>query len=92
MTFSPDSANPPKTVLAATPARQGRLGRHMFWVLVIGTLLAAIGLALAWMWKAPALSADDAKLANTHAASAPAFSAPEPDPVTAQQPAAPASR
>ena len=42
--------------LAATPARQGRFGKHMFWVLVFGTLLAAIGLFAAWTWKAPALS------------------------------------
>ena len=37
-----------RPILAATPARQGRYGRHMFWVLAAGTLLAAIGLFLAW--------------------------------------------
>jgi hypothetical protein len=50
-------------VLAATPARQGRLGRDMFWVLVISTILAAIGLGLAWLWKAPAMSVEDARRA-----------------------------
>jgi hypothetical protein len=72
-------------VLAATPARQGRYGRHMFWVLVIGTVLAAIGLALAWSWHAPSLARDDAKLADTHAAAAPAFSSPDPVPATVQR-------
>jgi hypothetical protein len=72
-------------VLAATPARQGRIGRHMFWVLVIGTALAAIGLFLAWTWKAPSLTRDDAEIAIAHALSATAFSAPEPAPATAQQ-------
>ena len=43
-------------VVAATPARQGRYGRRVFWVLVISTALAAIGLLLAWSWKAPSLS------------------------------------
>ncbi len=79
----PDDGGHP--VLAATPARQGRLGRHMFWVLVIGTALAAIGLFLAWTWKAPSLTRDDAKIANAHAQSAAAFSAPEPAPATVQQ-------
>jgi hypothetical protein len=75
-TSRPDEKGRP--VLAATPARQGRYGRHMFWVLVIGTLLAAIGLALAWTWKAPSLARDDAKIAAGRAQSAPAFNAPAP--------------
>jgi hypothetical protein len=76
-----ESSRPEETtgpVLAATPARQGRYGRHMFWVLVIGTALAAIGLFLAWTWKAPALARDDAKLAATHAQAGPTFSTPAP--------------
>jgi hypothetical protein len=83
-----DSSRPDDTthpVLAATPARQGRYGRHMFWVLVIGTLLAAIGLFLAWTWKAPSLARDDAKIAHSHAQSAPTFSAPAPAPATVQR-------
>jgi hypothetical protein len=79
----PDDTGHP--VLAATPARQGRYGRHMFWVLVFGTALAAIGLFLAWTWKAPSLARDDAKIANTHAQSATAFSAPDPAPATVQR-------
>jgi hypothetical protein len=70
-----ESSRPGETdhpVLAATPARQGRYGRHVFVVLVVSTILAAIGLGLAWMWKAPAMSAEDAKLhGNTEQAAKP---------------------
>ncbi len=72
--------------MAATPARQGRFGKHMFWVLVFGTLLAAIGLFLAWTWKAPALSRASDQQANTHAAAGPAYDAPNPAPATQQKP------
>ena len=85
MAESSNSVDPPRPVLPATPARQGRMGRPVFWVLVISTLLAAIGLFIAWTWKAPALSSDDAKLANDHPKASAAFSAPEPAPATVQQ-------
>jgi ABC-type uncharacterized transport system involved in gliding motility auxiliary subunit len=87
MAESSTPTDPPRPVVAATPARQGLRGTHLFWVLVIGTALAAIGLFLAWTWKAPSLAAADAKLASTHAQSAPAFTAPEPAPI-ASPPAA----
>jgi len=49
MTYSSqDSERPP--VVNATRARQGRWGQHVFWVLVFGTLLAALGLFAAWTW------------------------------------------
>ena len=35
-------------VLNATRARQGRYGRHIFWVLIISTVLAAAALFGAW--------------------------------------------
>ena len=35
-------------VLNATRARQGRPGRHIFWLLVISTVLAAAALFGAW--------------------------------------------
>jgi hypothetical protein len=34
--------------LKATPARQGRWGKHIFWVLVISIVLAAIALFGSW--------------------------------------------
>ena len=47
MTFVPsDHEHAPK--VAATPARQGRWGRHVFWVLVASTILAAVALFGAW--------------------------------------------
>ena len=38
----------PGPVLNATRARQGRYGKHVFWVLIISTVLAAIALFGAW--------------------------------------------
>jgi uncharacterized membrane protein YhaH (DUF805 family) len=35
-------------VLEATEARQGRWGRHAFWMLVASTTLAVIALFVAW--------------------------------------------
>jgi hypothetical protein len=84
-TSRPDTPDGHPT-LAATSARQGRFGKHMFWVLVVGTLLAAIGLFLAWTWKAPALARTDNQLANTRAAAAPGYDAPNPAPATQQRP------
>lgn len=51
-TSRPQDASDHHPVVPATPARQGRLGRPVFWVLVISTLLAAIALAIAWGWQA----------------------------------------
>lgn len=42
--------------LNATRARQGRWGRHVFWVLVVSTVLAALALFGAWTWRAPDLA------------------------------------
>ena len=49
MTFSPRETERP--AVNATRARQGRWGRQVFWVLVFGTLLAALGMFAAWTWK-----------------------------------------
>jgi len=66
------------TVLNATRARQGRIGRHMVWVLIFGTLLALIGLFLAWTWKAPSLASANSDNGRASAAGAKTFNAPEP--------------
>ena len=63
-------------VLNETRARQGRFGRHMFWVLVISTVLAAMGLVAAWAWRAPEFAT--ANSGNGPAKSGPVFNAPEP--------------
>lgn len=41
----------------ATRARQGRWGRHVFWILVISTVLAALALFGAWSFRARDLAA-----------------------------------
>jgi len=38
----------PHPIVNATRARQGRWGKHVFWVLVISTVLAAAALFGAW--------------------------------------------
>jgi hypothetical protein len=63
-------------VLNETRARQGRVGTGLIWVLVFGTLLAAIGLLVAWAWKAPNLSSANSD--NGHVSGPAAFKAPEP--------------
>ena len=50
MTYSHDREEGHPTV-NATRARQGRWGKHIFWVLVFGTLLAALGMFAAWTWR-----------------------------------------
>lgn len=49
MSFSPRETESP--AVNATRARQGRWGRPVFWVLVFGTFLAALGMFAAWTWK-----------------------------------------
>jgi hypothetical protein len=48
-----------RPTLGATRARQGRFGRHVVWVLLFGTLLAALGLFAAWTWRAGDLASTE---------------------------------
>jgi hypothetical protein len=50
MTFSSRESEHSAT-LNATRARQGRWGRPVFWVLVFGTVLAAVAMFAAWTWR-----------------------------------------
>jgi hypothetical protein len=77
-TSRPQDAADHHPVVAATPARQGRLGRPIFWVLVVSTLLAAIALAVAWGWKAPGLAQPGSQSQVTAPATARTFDAPAP--------------
>lgn len=43
----------PARVVSATRARQGRMGRHVLWVLLVSTALAALALFGAWTLHAP---------------------------------------
>lgn len=64
-----------ETHIDATEARQGRWGRHAFWMLVASTALAVAALFGSWMFRAGDLAAADAKSAPT-AAEARAAGAP----------------
>jgi len=79
-----------RPILNATRARSGRMGVHVFWVLVFSTLLAILAMFAAWTWTTGDLAAVKPRL-NQQAADAPAFHAPQPaavvnQPATAQPP------
>jgi len=82
MTFSRDSNRP---TLNVTRARQGRWGRHVFWVLVFGTLLAALGMFAAWTWRAPDLAATEPTQLEAQQ-KAQTFDVPAPPPPNPQNP------
>ena len=76
---APETTDHP--VLAATPARQGRWGRHVFWVLLVSTILAALALFTAWMFRAADLASTEPKSDGAVAAQH-SFDAPAPADVT----------
>lgn len=65
--------------VSATRVRQGRFGRHMFWVLLVSTALAALALFGAWTWRSDDL-ASTAPNNATQAEDAAPFSQAEPTP------------
>ena len=69
--------------LGATQARQGRMGRSIFWVLVFGVVLTVLGFAATWAWKAgdfTAVSPND----QARPAQAQQCNAPRPDAASRQ--------
>ena len=82
MTFQRDTDRPN---LNATRARQGRWGRQVFWVLVFGTLLAALGMFAAWTWRAPDLASTEPTQFEAQQ-KAQTFDLPEPPPPNPQNP------
>lgn len=68
---------PTRTVLNATRARQGRLGRPVLWVLLFSTALAALALFGAWSARAPQLTASEPS-PQSQAQSARRFDTPAP--------------
>lgn len=78
-----DSPQPSRPVLSATRARGGRFGRHMIWVLVLGTVLAALGLFAAWTWKSGDLASVERNNAKQSALSQ-TFNTPAQPPVHSQ--------
>jgi hypothetical protein len=78
--------NPDRLILSATRARQGRYGRHVLWVLLASTALAALALFGAWTWHAPDLASTEPHNA-TQPADAQAFNMGEP--AAQQKPSSP---
>jgi hypothetical protein len=83
MTYSPHDTHSP--ILSATRARQGRWGQHVFWVLVFGTLLAALGLFAAWTWRADELASTQPTQFEAQA-QAKGFDTPQPPPPNPNSP------
>lgn len=80
MAYSQDRSTE-HTTMGATRARQGRMGRSIFWVLVFGVALTVLGFAATWAWKAGDFAGPNTT-ANTPAART--FDAPRPDAATRQ--------
>lgn len=72
-----------RPTMGATRARQGRFGRHVFWVLLISTALAALALFGAWAWKAGDLASTEPNNARERV-DAQSFDAPEPAAIVPQ--------
>lgn len=76
------SQETPRPALNVTRARQGRWGRHVFWVLVFSTLLAALGMFAAWTWRAethPGEPGTGSERVSGQMSNAPSPKAPTPD-------------
>ncbi|HEY9219730.1 MAG TPA: hypothetical protein VIO94_16905 [Phenylobacterium sp.] len=63
--------------VGATRARQGRWGFHVFLVLVIGLVLAALALFGSWFWKSGDLASTEPNNGREQV-DAKSFNAPEP--------------
>ena len=66
-----------RPTLTATRARQGRPGKHVMWVLVVGLALTILGFFAAYAWKSDALASTEPNNARQQI-DAQAFNAPEP--------------
>jgi hypothetical protein len=69
--------------VGATRARQGRMGRNIFWVLVFGVALTILGFAATWAWKAGDFARTEPNGGASQQSGA-AYSAPRPDAATRQ--------
>ncbi|MFN3520947.1 MAG: hypothetical protein ACK4YQ_01765 [Phenylobacterium sp.] len=71
----------PEQRVNATTARQGRLGRDVFWVLLISTVLALVALMASWAWNANRLGSTEVHNAR-EAADARAFDSSDAKPAS----------
>jgi hypothetical protein len=87
MTDSSRPTDTPRRVVRETPARQGRYGRHMMWVLLGGLFLVIAAFAALYAYRASDFNSANANNgpANIHSPSganpAQVFKAPEPAPL-----------
>lgn len=72
-----------RRTIGATRARQGRLGRSVFWVLVFAIALTVLGFAVTWAWKAGDFTSEEPSNTPNHA-QASTFNAPQPSAVSRQ--------
>jgi hypothetical protein len=72
-----------RPTVGATRARQGRMGRNIFWVLVFGLALTILGFAATWAWKAGDLASTQPTSA-AQGADAASYNAPRPDAASRQ--------
>ena len=71
MAISESNATEEHPVVPATRARQGRWGKHVLWVLIVSTVLAAVVLMVTWGANSNKLgSVQDNVRANTPAEAA----------------------
>ncbi|PHY19098.1 hypothetical protein [Caulobacter sp. BP25] len=61
----------------ATRARQGRFGLHVFWILIVSTVLAALALFGAWSFRANDFAAVEHNTGATTPAEAQAGNTPQ---------------
>lgn len=64
-------------VLNATRARQGRWGKHVFWVLILSTVLAAAALFSAWGLRSGDLARIESSRGVTSTQEAERYSTPQ---------------
>lgn len=88
MTFSPETESrrdDPAPTVNATRARQGGVGRPILLVLIVGTVLAALGMFAAWAFRADDM---DSRVPTTAEAQqkAATFDVPSPQPPNPQNP------
>ena len=76
----------PTQTLNVTRARQGLSGRHIFWILVVSTVLAAVGLFGAWGMRAKDIASVEHNAGVSNAQEAARYDTPQ---VPARQTAAP---
>lgn len=76
----PADTHQPAPRLNATRARQGRYGQHIFWILVVSTVLAALALFGAWGFRSNDLASVEVNNGAKTTAEARRYST-EPSPV-----------